>query len=280
MRVMARDPREAGERRFVGVAVVFFCVALAWGAVVDGLARSGVVAEALLVIGLPVIALASGALRFDDRRVRAVVIIETGVLTACLVDQWAIVEGVTGLRWVGRWGVLLFFAVQTAGFAAYQWRRGYPLGVLQSLLGGGLLLAWWAGPGGLGTLSPEGRYLMLGGPTPWPVIVVYVVWVANAVLVQSALLPCMSQATATGASLVISALSGSFLHVRLLTACNALVLDLIFGYAQRDGSAVARAMTLPPRWRAVLSGPVARWLPSSAVAVTIAMWAWVLAVGW
>lgn len=276
---MHARPDARDGRRFAMTATAFFLAALAWSALVDLLARLGIVAEALLVIGLPIAAWALGALRYDDRRMRAVVIIETSVLTACLVDQWAIVEGVHALRWVGRWGVLIYFVVQTAGFVIYQWQRGHPLGVLHSLLGGGMMLAWWAG-GDLGAVSEEGRYLILGGPTPWQVIVVYVAWVSNAVLVQSALLPCMSQATATGASLVVSVLSGSFLHVRLLTACNAFVLDLIFGYGQRDGSRVARAMALPARWHAVLMGPVARWLPRVAVAVMGAMGLEVLVFGW
>lgn len=67
-------------------------------------------------------------------------------------------------------------------------------------------------------------------------------WALNPLLVQSAELPRMGQALVQLASIGVALASGAFLRVRLLTACHAMVLDLMCGYGRRASEgAIARA---------------------------------------
>ncbi|MCA9537482.1 MAG: hypothetical protein KC620_01260 [Myxococcales bacterium] len=277
----AQPSATADPLRFLLATGATFVVALGFYAVADGLACTGLAAKALLVLGPPLLIYATGAIRYPDRRMEPVLILETAVLSTFLVDEWALGAGRPELLVVGRSGVLCYFVLQVSGFVRYQWQRGKPLGVLHSLLGGAVMIAWWARPDGLGAVSEEGRYLIMGGPTPWQVQVVYLAWLSNVMLVESVRLPCMAQSAVGGASLTVSMLSGSFLYLRLLTACLGFVGDLIFGYGRPDGaSPVARATMLPARWRPILFGPIARWLPRLSLPIMAATGLEVLIFGW
>lgn len=266
-------------RRFVLCAGLTVAVATGWLSAVAALARTGVAFE-LLLLALPLVAWLGGGLRFADRRLHALVLIQTGFLLACVAGELALAHGTPAVHQVARWGVLVYFVVQGVGFVAYQVKRRHPIGVLQTLLGTAMLVGWWAGPGGLGALSPDGAYWALGAEMPWQVQVTYIAWALNPLLVQSAELPRMGQALVQLASIGVALASGAFLHVRILTACHAMTVDLMFGYGRRasDG-AVARALTLPPPWRAFVEGPLATWLPRLTLATLAAMAGQVLLFG-
>ena len=69
--------------------------------------------------------------------------------------------------------------------------------------------------------------------------------------------------------------------IRAWMACLGFVGDLIFGYGRPDGaSPVARATMLPARWRPILFGPIARWLPRLSLPIMAATGLEVLIFGW
>ena len=240
-------PDRAGVRLLVSTFIlaalaVVYQLGLVW------VARASVGTEAAISLLLPLGCVVGGWVRFGTPRLLQLLAIESFFNLMAVATRLSLL-----MRWptgaLTHAGFALFFVVQVGGFLLAQWKSRSRHGVLQSLLGAGLIVDWWwRARETYSAVDPAGRLLVWGTEAPLSVRLAYVIWVTNVLLVQTTRLPRLHQAVIQGASVGVALGSGEFFHVRLLTACHMFLLDLVFGYGKpRPGNASDDFAVLPER---------------------------------
>ena len=240
--------------------------------------RRSVWFEVALSVVVPAAVALSGRLRFVHPRVMQLALIETYFCVVAIATKLCASASV-GVRAAIGGLFAAFFVVQALGFVVAQRQRRSPHGVFQSAVLLGLVAHWWLGRASAsGVIDADGRLLVFGVEAPLTVRVAYALWVSNVLLVQTRVLPRLEQAIVHGVSVAVALGSGEFFHARLLTACHLFVLDLAWGYTEREGA--PRWLALSPRAMAAFD----RWGRSAlawGASVAIALVALAqLARGW
>ena len=143
-------------------------------------AQQSIAFEAALGIGLPLLVLLTGQVRFHHPRVLELLFIESGFNVLAVTSRLAHSHGLTWLNEVCGGLFAVWFCVQAGGFLRGQWRKGSRSGVWLSLLAIVLIGDWFLGAPQLGgAVDEQGQLLLWGSQAPLAVRVWYAIWVAN-----------------------------------------------------------------------------------------------------
>jgi hypothetical protein len=217
------------------------------------LCRQSLLVEAGISLALPVFCAATGWFRYQHPRLIQLLVIESFYNLMVVGGKLSIALDMHTANRAVALGFGVFFVLQLGAFVAFQLKRRSLHGVVQSLTAVLLIGYWWMGLSEVSnTVDADGRFLMWGADAPLAIRLYYVIWVVNVLLVDSPIMPWLRTATAHFVSVGLALWSGEFFHVRVLTACNLFVLDLVLGFGMGAPEALGRDFAVVPT----------RWLPA------------------
>lgn len=271
---------EATPRHFLTSIPLVVFVSFVYMAGVVALCRASLLFEAAISLGLPVFCYLAGWFRYKNPRLMQLLMIESFFNLLAVSARLSVAEGWDTVNAVCSWGFVGFFAIQVLGFVAFQVKRRNWHGMLQSSTAVVLLIAWWLSiEDHTNVVDAESRFLMWGEDAPLAIQLYYVTWVINVAFAEALALPWLRLPVAHMVSVAISMASGEFFHIRLLTACNLFVIDLVTGFGMQKPEGLGREFAvIPVDW---LDGfwnrfrPALAWVASAGcLAILIGAYFW------
>jgi hypothetical protein len=194
--------------------------------------RSNPLWELFIWLGVPLIAFGLKKANQFAPRVRQLFIFETMFGLFVLLSILSIKTNSITFSNLLPYAFVLFFVVQMGGFFIFQINQKKYDSAFASIGMFVMLMTWFGsrGDANLAAIDPDGRFFMWGSDAPLALRWYYTIWVIKPLLVDSLLLPKLTQAVTHLATIALCWWSQEYVHIRLLTACHLFMLDGIFGY--------------------------------------------------
>jgi len=158
--------------------------------------------------------------------------IESLYLVFALIGTVALHRGMPTLDHAMSTALFCWFFLQALGFYVRLYLLRDLLGVVISTLLLAMVFLWYATiEHSSNALLVDGLFLMWGEDAPRALQLCYLSWFVYIGSCSTQVLPNIRQVPIHLASITVAMLSGSFFFVRLVTACNLFLLDLVFDYS-------------------------------------------------
>lgn len=214
------------------------------------LAASSPWAELLLVTGAPITVAALGLLRGKPPRTVQLLCIETFFNIGSSAARIGKAADIPLFTRVSAVIFVCFFCVQVGGFVVDSLKAKSPQFVFNTALATLLIIAFARQGGWESTIAErDGNVLLWGTSEPTFVRLGYLVWITNAIFTLALPKPNAIIAIAHLVSVAISMRSTGFFHVRLLTASNLFVIELIsLSWISAEGIPFLKLGRVPDLW--------------------------------
>ena len=211
----------------------FVFISVAYTLLLYVLSRFSIWFSTVLIVATPIILMACMKPRRLEFRIVQLVCIEYVFMISVTLGLLGVQFKSDPLKEIAFIGFCTFFVIQALGFMIDCIKKREILAILCTIICITTIFLWI----GLMTsrrleILDDNMIAVFGSPAPYWVIVVYFFWFL-VVVSTGRVLPNLAEFFVHAVSIAVSALSGAFFFVRLLSASNLLLLDVFLSYTRR-----------------------------------------------